>query len=745
MLSDHFLVDINVSLQKQSVSAKDISYRRYKSIDKEAFLADLRVSSLVLDPPDDVDHLVDLYDNTLRDIVDQHAPLRTKEMPSRPMLPWYNKNIQAAKRHRRYCERLWIRTSLCVHFEMFKVSKILVKNTLASAKSEYYNRKIKASKGNQRTVFSVVNKVLHKSQTVLPNNINSDKDMAHCFNNFFCQKILNIHSGFQSSTLSQGKPLVEESCISMMDTFEPFTETDIRQLLKKSSNAFCAVDPMPTWLVKDCLDVLINPITNIVNKSLSLGVFPRSMKAALVKPLIKNHTLDCNILNNYRPVSNLTFLSKVIEKAVAFHLNKYLINNNLNESLQSAYKSGHSTETALVRVKNDIMMSIDQGKPVILVLLDLSAAFDTVDHNVLFSRLKDMFGLSGRVLEWFRSYLEQRSQRASVHGILSDIQFLLSGVPQGSVLGPLVFTMYTRPLGIIAQRYGVKYHLYADDTQLYISLDPDNELNFSSSLKNLEHCIADIRLWMTQNLLKLNDNKTNILYLASPHCVKSLKTPALQMGASSITPNGSVKNLGVIFDQCINMHEHVTSVCRAAYYHLKNIHCLKAFLTQESLLTVVHAFVTSRIDYCNSLLYGISDYNINRLQRIQNSAARIVTNTRKYDHITPILQKLHWLPVRQRIHFKILLITYKSINDMAPEYLCELVSIRKSSRKLRSSSQILLQVPVSRLKSYGDCAFSVAAPNLWNKLPANIRNSSSLGNFKSLLKTHLFKVAFTDK
>ncbi|KAK2170581.1 hypothetical protein LSH36_2g17002, partial [Paralvinella palmiformis] len=145
----------------------------------------------------------------------------------------------------------------------------------------------------------------------------------------------------------------------------------------------------------------------------------------------------------------------------------------------------------------------------------------------------------------------------------------------------------------------------------------------------------------------------------------------------------------------------------------------------DALVTVVHAFVTSRIDYCNSLLYGISDYNINRLQRIQNSAARIVTNTRKYDHITLILQKLHWLPVGHRIHFKMLL-TYKSINDMAPEYLCELVSIRKSSRKLRSSSQILLQVPVSRLKSYGDCAFSVAAPNLWNRLLADIRNASSL-------------------
>jgi len=165
-----------------------------EEIDKKAFLADLRVFSLILDPPDDPHHLVDLYDSALRDIVDEHAPLRTKEMSSRPMFPWYNKITQAAKRHRRYC--VWIRTSLCVPFEMFKVSKILVKNTFASAKSDYYNKKIKACKANQRTVFSVVNKVLHKSQTVLPNNINSDKDMAHCFNNFFCQKILNIHSGF---------------------------------------------------------------------------------------------------------------------------------------------------------------------------------------------------------------------------------------------------------------------------------------------------------------------------------------------------------------------------------------------------------------------------------------------------------------------------------------------------------------------------------------------------------------------
>ena len=144
-----------------------------------------------------------------------------------------------------------------------------------------------------------------------------------------------MHSGFHSSTLSQGKALVQESCISMTDTSEPFTDNYFRQLLKWSSNAFCAVDPMTAQIVKECMYVLISPITNIVNTLLFLGVFPRAMKAAPVKPLIQKHIMDCNIINNCKPVSNLAFLSKVIERAVTFHLNKYLINKTLNESLHS--------------------------------------------------------------------------------------------------------------------------------------------------------------------------------------------------------------------------------------------------------------------------------------------------------------------------------------------------------------------------------------------------------------------------
>ena len=157
---------------------------------------------------------------------------------------------------------------------------------------------------------------------------------------------------------------------------------------------------------------------------------------------------------------------------------------------------------------------------------------------------------------------------------------------------------------------------------------------------------------------------------------------------------------------------------------------------------MAHAFDTSRIDYCNSLLYGVSDYNISRLQRIQNCAARIITNTKKYDHITPVLRKLHWLPVRYRIQYKILLITYKAITGMAPDYLCSLISIKVSDKSLRSSKQIILHVPASKLKSYGDRSFSVAGLVLWNRLPESVKSVKTLNHFKSLLKTYLFDAVF---
>ena len=213
---------------------------------------------------------------------------------------------------------------------------------------------------------------------------------------------------------------------------------------------------------------------------------------ASVKPLLKKQSLSPDEFKNFRPISNLSFLSKVIEKCVAKQLIAYLDANNLNVIYQSAYRKLHSTETALIRVHNDIAMALDHKRSVILLLIDLSAAFDTVDHCILLLCLSSRFGIGGTALEWFRSYLSDRTQFVNVNGSTSERHVLQFGVPQGSVLGPLLYSLYTSPLSGIANKHGLSFHFYADDTQLYITFETSslNEMELSKS--KLEACVQEI-------------------------------------------------------------------------------------------------------------------------------------------------------------------------------------------------------------------------------------------------------------
>ena len=240
-----------------------------------------------------------------------------------------------------------------------------------------------------------------------------------------------------------------------------------------------------------------------------------SMSLAFVRgmPLLKKAILDCEILKNFRPVSNLSFLSKLVERIVCVQLVDHLKAHNLYEVFQSAYRQLHSTETALLRVQNDLLRAVDTHGGAILVLLDLSAAFDTIDHHRLLHTLESSFGIQGKALDWFHSYLTGRTQTAHIKKSTSEPHELQYGVPQGSVLGPILFTIYTTPLGELIRRHGLTFHLYADDTQLYLTLKPSEPSSINNIIYQLENCIEDIRAWMKLNLLKLNDDKTEMLVI----------------------------------------------------------------------------------------------------------------------------------------------------------------------------------------------------------------------------------------
>jgi hypothetical protein len=430
-------------------------------------------------------------------------------------------------------------------------------------------------------------------------------------------------------------------------------------------------------------------------------------------------------------------VSKIIERIVATRINQHLKSFPSLSPFQSAYRKFHSTETALLRITNDILLACERQKVTALVLLDLSAAFDTIDHSILISRLSTTFGITGSALNLISSYLLDRTQSVSI-GPSHDQSApspLSTGVPQGSVLGPLLFCLYTTPLASIFARSSITPHFYADDTQLYISF---SAADITNSLLELSAALDLTHSWLTSNRLTVNPSKTEFLLIGTPQQRSKVVSPSISFQGAILKPSADARNLGVIFDSSLSYTKHISNICSTSFYHIRQLRQVRASLDLNSSIILANALVSSKLDYCNSLYYNLPRSAKNRLQRVQNSLARaIVPSTRYTDHITPTLRKLHWLPIDKRIDFKIAALTYKTLNYHQPAYLFELLHPDTPSYSLRSATKNFLKIPYMK-SEIGRRSFSFAAPTVWNSLPLSIRESPSLDLFLSRLKTHLF-------
>ena len=363
------------------------------------------------------------------------------------------------------------------------------------------------------------------------------------------------------------------------------------------------------------------------------------------------------------------------------------------------------------------MTNTCQGSPSLLVSLDLSSAFDCIIHRTLVQRLSSDFALSGDPLLWLGSYLHNRSQYVYLNGNKSRLSDIVTGVPQGSVLGPLLFTAYVSPISRLIDSFGISHHAYADDTSLYLSFDKS-----LSGFTTLNDCTLTLSRWFLFNGFLLNPTKSEAIWTGSRVQVQQSKVyePHLKIADDSITSVNNLKIIGVTFDCHLSFTDHITEICRAANFHLRALSHIRKYLDDPTASMLATCIVGSRIDYCNSILAGISSYNIHRLQTVQNKAAKIVTRSRGRVSCSPLLRQLHWLPVCHRIDYKVALITFKTLTTTQPSYLSSLLIPYTPSRSLRSSNQHLLFEPLSKSALHSR-SFSISAPKLWNRLPPPLR------------------------
>ncbi len=337
------------------------------------------------------------------------------------------------------------------------------------------------------------------------------------------------------------------------------------------------------------------------------------------------------------------------------------------------------------------------------------------------------------------------------------------GVPQGSCLGPILFTEYASTLFSVIHNHLDNAHGYADDHQLYLSFSPNSIQNQENAVKCMETCLEDVKSWMLANKLKMNDGKTEFIIIGSRQQLDKIEFDSIKVGESIVKSVQCVRDLGAYIDNTMSMEDHIDAKCKAAFRQVYSIRRIRKFLTREATETLIHAFIFSHLDYCNGLLYGLPDYQIAKLQRIQNMAARLVFKLPKFSHVTPLMVELHWLPVSYRIKFKLLLYVFKAIHGCAPRYICDMFTVYTSQYSLRRNSTIddiqynfgeivepiqqntvfYFRVPKTTRVTFEQRSLAVAGPTLWNKLPVHLRSINDIDCFKKQLKTHFFKLAYS--
>lgn len=413
LFSDHFPVFCHLKPKRPQVDVKRMQFRKIKSIDPDKFSEAIRSSQLRHEPPANLDALVSCYNETLRSVLDMYAPVLTRDITVRPRAPWFNEDIGKAKRLRRRAEKRWRTTRQPADLVVFKRERNRVVHLMNEARRIYYNQFIENNSTDQRRLFTASKSLLNmQSDRSLPPH--SDVSLlANDMGQFFIAKITNTRSKLDGISPSHPPSTPEPDLVSepsdiVFSDFQCLTEEAVRDMITSGKKKSCILHPIPASMLSACLDSLLPVITKMINLSLQTGYFADAWKTAVVHPLLKKPGLDL-LFKNFRPISNVQFVSKLTERVVANQIHCDMFKNNLFPQFQSAYRPHHSTETALLKVTNDVLMNMNMGHVSLLLLLDLSAAFDTVDHGILLQTIQTKLGVSGTTLSWFKSYLEGRS------------------------------------------------------------------------------------------------------------------------------------------------------------------------------------------------------------------------------------------------------------------------------------------------------------------------------------------------
>ena len=621
--SDHYMIYFQFICNISVIEKQHIRFRDYKNLVLPNFHTDIInctdryiAEADINDFKSSFDQYCSIYGTT----VSEHAPIVNKFVNAVARPPWMDSQYVLARKGRRQLYKKWKQQKSNQNRDNFVQSRTNVNLLAKQKRRDYYQNEIKSSKNSQRELFKICNSLLDTNQqSLIPYSENYNL-LANSFNDYFVTKIENIRRDLKSNTVVELQHV--DSNVSTFSQFKVVTMQDLLKIIKSSKTKTNSDDPIPAFLLKSSVEHLLPTFIHLVNASLQTGSMD-GLKASIITPILKKSGLDQDTLSNYRPVCGGLYIDKLIQKSVLVQLNDHMCRNDLHISYQSGYKPHHSCETVLLRIVNDILMNLDSRSCSVLLLLDCSSAFDTVDHNELRTILHDEIGLRGMVLAWFMSFLSNRMQSTSVRGCRSKSIHMKYGVPRGSVLGPVLFNIYIRNFIRLLKEAGFIVHGYADDHQVFFGFRI--QFQYHAVCHSLPNLLKLISNWMGSKFLKLNAGKSKLLIFAPKTLRDQIFIDRVYLGNNIFIPASyEAVNLGFKLDSEVTFSNHISMILSQSYSMISMIGKIKTYLTVPDLRCLVQCIIISKLDNCNSLLYGISEYEIGRLQKLQNSCARLI-------------------------------------------------------------------------------------------------------------------------
>ena len=613
-------------------------------------------------------------------------------------------------------DHLWVK---------YKNVRNKINNLLKVSKKDYAMHKINESRGNSKKTWKVLHELTssNKKKSAYP-NVDAQE-----FNEFFSS--IGVNTVATIDVAPENFYWRSQACLYNF-TFE-HTNYDVvlKHLLKLGNDSSMDVLGFDKKLLSCAGEVIAPIICKFIDVSLHSKIVLEDWKMSRVTPIYKGKG-DMEDLTNYRPISVISHIAKIVEKIVQSQIMNYLESHELITADQSAYLKKHNTQTSLHRVVDDWLSNIDDGLLTGMCSLDIKKCFDTINHEILLKKMK-MYGFTSDVLQWFYCYLSNRGSIVYANGECSDVRYINIGVPQGSVLGPTLFLIYINDINNYLG--SAVCNLYADDVLIYCSGEDVKGLN-----DNLQSSLNCVKQWYDNNLLVVNASKSNSMLITTRQKEMFLDCDMeLFLGDAKLEHVDCCNYLGLYIDKNLNWGDYVDSLSKQLSKKVWMLSRLRCFLPHQSLVQLYKSYIQPKIDYAITVWGYSSDTNICKIQRMQNRAARAIYGIYDYVNVRGIdlLTDMNVMNVKQRRDYFMALLVFKSIYGLAPEYLCNEITmkIEVSQRLTRHVNENDVFVPDVN-KEIAKSSFLYQGPTIWNQLPDYIKRCTDVEKFKNLVKKH---------